>query len=132
MSMTLMKDEVILELTNSSKYSINFDNITGRTFPDGIRVLCTVYAFTIANLSSNDSGNYTFSIVGQQFTTEFFILDAPRANPTNPTETIFRINSSGRWVDKKCILSSLMDSVNYPTNMYNYKIKNVHTTIICY
>ena len=87
MSMTLMKDGMILELTNSSKYSINSDIISEKTFPDGIRVLCTVYAFTIANLSSNDSGNYTFSIVGQQFTIEVFILDASTESPTTPTGT---------------------------------------------
>ena len=87
--MTIMKDGTSLVLNNSSKYFINSENTTEKIFQDGTTVLNIVYAFTIENLSSNDSGNYTFSIVGQQFTTVVFILDAPRASSSTPTETIF-------------------------------------------
>ena len=86
-----MKDGTSLVLNNSSKYFINSEKYDREDFQDDTTVLNIVYAFTIALLSSNDSGNYTFSIVGQQFTSVVFILDAPRGSSSTPTETIFRI-----------------------------------------
>lgn len=86
-SMIWTKEGSSGELTNSSKYSITFGvGMNELVFLDGDTTLSTVSFLTIMLLSVDDRGNYTCTVDGQQFTTEFFTMDGTAA-PTTETVT---------------------------------------------